>query len=284
MQTIYLDVYFLINFSVDALALYFAIRATKIKGTLIRLILSAAILSAAACLYTVSFYGSLLGYGILFICFFLGISICAKGLSVQHFVKICVLFLLFLFLIGGVVYYSYGILNNVVEKYNIDINNGAENRGYLFFAAFVLLAIGVIRLFIISFESTKHLDFISLEFTLFNEKHEICAMIDSGNLLRDPLTCTPVVIVKSSALSLPFLLTADRIDSLDFQAKKQIRLIPTNSLGGDKLLYGFYIDRLALYFGRRRREVSLTIAIDNEGGTYGGYDALAPSQITDYVF
>ena len=50
MQTIYLDVYFLINFSVDALALYFAIRVTKIKGTLIRLILSSAILSAAACL------------------------------------------------------------------------------------------------------------------------------------------------------------------------------------------------------------------------------------------
>ena len=57
MQTIYIDVYFLINFCLDALAMYFSVRVAKVQGSFIRLILSAGILSFGACIYTVLLYG-----------------------------------------------------------------------------------------------------------------------------------------------------------------------------------------------------------------------------------
>ena len=41
MKTIYIDVYFLINFSVDLLALYFAAMFMKIRATNLRLVLAA---------------------------------------------------------------------------------------------------------------------------------------------------------------------------------------------------------------------------------------------------
>ena len=81
---------------------------------------------------------------------------------------------------------------------------------------------------------------------------------------------------------MPFALCEGEIETMDYKYKKQLRLIPTRSLGYEKILYGFYIDRLILSFGKKEREASVTIAIDPQGGTYGGYNALAPSRILNY--
>lgn len=282
MQTIYIDVYFLINFSIDALALYFAIRVSKMQGSLARLILASVVLSLGACIYTVFFYLKPIGYLLLFFAFSLGVLISIRQMNIPRFFKLALWFLLFLFLIGGVVHYAYGVFSDLLEKSNIDINYGAENRKYLLLAAFVLLAIGIVRLFILLYESTKHLDCVTLSFVLFDKKYELRAMIDSGNLLKDPLTCVPVVLVKERALALPFALYGDEVAELDYHYKKQLRVIPTRSLGFEKMLYGFYLDQITLYFGKKQRQAALTIAIDPEGGTYGGFDALAPSQIAEY--
>ena len=50
MQTLYIDVYFLINFTVDVLAVYFAVLLSKITTSRIRLILCGLIGAISACL------------------------------------------------------------------------------------------------------------------------------------------------------------------------------------------------------------------------------------------
>ena len=282
MQTLYIDVYFLINLCVDALALYFAIRFTKAKGSIVRLLLSSTLLSLGTCFYTVFLSGSIWGYLLLLAIFFLSIIVCAREMNGGRFLKLSLFFLLFSFLIGGVVQCLYNMLEYIVKNGKIDINNGAENRTYLIFSVFILISIGVIRLFTLLYESTKHMDCVTISFVLFDQKHSLCALVDSGNLLCDPLTRAPVVVVKKDALRLPFSLSEESIETMEFRYKKQLRLVPARSLGYEKILYGFYIEHSTLSIGKREREVGLTIAIDPEGGTYGGYRALAPSAILDY--
>ena len=66
-------------------------------------------------------------------------------------------------------------------------------------------------------------------------------------------------------------------DLLDRKCRKRIRLIPVSK--GDKtiVLTGFKADRVYVTDGTVREDIKVTIAIDREGGTYGGYYALMPS-------
>ena len=49
MQVLYIDIYFLINFTVDLLALYFAAELARVKSTVFRIISSSLIGAFAAC-------------------------------------------------------------------------------------------------------------------------------------------------------------------------------------------------------------------------------------------
>ena len=111
MKTFYIDVYFLINFTTDILALYFAASLNKIKSTVLRLILAGCFGSAIACVIVLFDLS-----GALFVAVFLsGIVItveifCPLETKIRKF-KMLFAFLLFETLIGGAVSFIYGLLD-----------------------------------------------------------------------------------------------------------------------------------------------------------------------------
>jgi len=96
----------------------------------------------------------------------------------------------------------------------------------------------------------------TLTITLDNVSAEVKCLVDTGNSLCDPLSGTPVAIVeKESIRSLP--------------EPKKPRLIPAQTVAGDRLLRGFIPDR-ATVDGAEKKLVIATTDEKLSDGTYKG--------------
>jgi hypothetical protein len=141
-----------------------------------------------------------------------------------------------------------------------------------------------LHVFITLLERRKAIQGASVCFTLFNTEFRMDALVDSGCFLCDPLTKTPVLLLKKEALphswNVDFL--AKQLEE-NWDLKKKMRLIFTHSLGQHKTLTAFLVDDVEIRTKGTQIKITLCIAIDEEGGTYGGYRALIPSSVLNYV-
>lgn len=106
------------------------------------------------------------------------------------------------------------------------------------------------------------------------------AMTDTGNLLTDPMSGRPVVLLeRRSFISIlprelvPVFENSDPDILLTADAKMltAVRLIPSRSVGGDKLLFAYIPKKISV----NGTDVSALIAMGDENG-YGSYPALVP--------
>ena len=139
MQTVYVDVYFLINFTVDFLALYFASILSKVPTTTMRLALGAAI-GAATALLNLFINVSWMGYVTLFLGFFLMVLISSKKVSFYRRFKLAFCFAVVEMLIGGLVYWSYGFFDKHLGDNAEGIEGGGDSN-LLILAILVLISI-----------------------------------------------------------------------------------------------------------------------------------------------
>ena len=71
------------------------------------------------------------------------------------------------------------------------------------------------------------------------------------------------------------------IDMLERGIKKRIRLIPISRGGETHVLVGVKADSVRIVKDDINEELFVTVAIDKEGGTFGGFMALMPSAALD---
>jgi stage II sporulation protein GA (sporulation sigma-E factor processing peptidase) len=110
-------------------------------------------------------------------------------------------------------------------------------------------------------------------------------MVDSGNLLRDPMSGRTVICAEAAALreiiSPPLAAVMGGIspDSVDLPSAdaRRVRVIPTETATGAGMLYGFLPDRLILADGKEEREVDAIVAFASV--PTDGVDALIPSEL-----
>ncbi len=284
MQTLYIDVYFLINFSVDLLAMHFAIRLIGSYIHILRLILSCALLSITACIYALYSQGRLWDYILLVLVYFLAIRICCKKREIWKWLALSVCFLLFSFLIGGFVFWGYSKLSILFKKLNISTNNGAENKNILAFSILIFLCICVLNVLISFLERKKATKTARISFSFMNKKYQMDALVDSGCFLVEPLSNIPVFLVKKELVSIPSHLGFGK-NALpeEWELKKKIRLIPASSLGKKEMLVSFLLECVEISVDHKTINLPLYLAFDEEGGTYGGCGALIPSFVLNYV-
>ncbi len=279
-KTLYIDVYFLINFTVDLLSLYFAARFSKIPTTIKRLIIA-------------SLFGALSAVGIVFlpentllkfVAAALGLLligfIAPKKITLRRKIKYIFAFLIFEALVGGVVTFIWGLLDRYISDFFNGFEGGAVNRKMLFLSLIVLLSIGVFKMLVSLFTNVETEESVDLEIRFLNKTAIVSAFVDSGNLAVDPMDMTPVLLIKKEIAEGILPVNIDQIcdiDSLDRQIKKRIRLIPISRGGETHVLVGVKVDSVKIIKGDFAEEIAVTLAIDKEGGTFGGYKALMPS-------
>jgi hypothetical protein len=66
------------------------------------------------------------------------------------------------------------------------------------------------------------------------------------------------------------------VDELEKNIKKRIRLIPLTKNGATHVYVGFTPDDVKVYHNGKTVSIDVTVAIDKEGGEFGGLLALMP--------
>lgn len=275
MQTIYADVLFLINFTMDFLTLFVTASILRRKVRVIRLCIA----SAIGGIYGVA---SVFIEGILLINIFINLAVSFLMCLIVFKKRTLPCYALFYgtgCLLGGAMTAFFTFMNGI----NTDSteNNTLPEKIPLGWMAVSAAIIGVAAIAGGRMAKRKRsLRPCRLTVTSHNGTFVFDAMTDSGNLLTDPMSGKPVIILqKKCFLSLlPDALVpifekgnTDGISDLAPELLTSVRLIPSSSVGGSKLLFSYLPKKITL----ENVEVSALLAMGDENG-YGNYSALVP--------
>ncbi len=271
MRVLYIDIYFLINFTTDMLALYFASKLCKVNGTAFRLILASAIGAAFACIIVLFEVHMLLYCFAVIVSAFIITWVFAAKRGFLRAVKHNAAFVVTETLIGGAVTLIFRLLNSFIPAYS-DSEGGAENRTLLIITASILLSYGIIRLAFCLLRGSLHEENVNISIWIGDKSVTLSALVDSGNLLCDPYTGEAVVIVKAKGLS---DIIPEEITILKYNGdmKRRIRLIPAKGAFGTQMLTGIRTDRITV---GKTDHTGAIIALDTSGGSFSGHEALLP--------
>lgn len=283
MRVLYIDVYFLINFTVDLLSLYFSLVILHFSPVRWRLALSAAIGALYASFSVLFHEGTVLLLIVSFFSLVGMILLVSPGAGLYRRLKLLLLFLFLQLLIGGIVHFGYGVLQRILSgKVN---EGGAENRRLLYLAALILVALGVLRLAMALLAGGAGEENVEIGISFMGKRYYGAALVDSGCFLCDPLDGTAVVLIKRAVaarlFSDAFLLEDMRGISEEYKSK--LRLIPIRIFGAQRILFGIRPDDFYICKNNKKERVRVIIAYDKEDGDYEGYKALIPSAIVKNV-
>lgn len=106
------------------------------------------------------------------------------------------------------------------------------------------------------------------------------ALIDSGNLLTDPISGDGIILIKHSKLkeifSVQQLSAIKKLDVLSESFPTGIRLISTDN--GLIPVFRPQNAEVKIFGDKEKREISVLVGIDFSGGSFGGAWGLIPSQ------
>ena len=284
MRTIYIDVYFLINFTVDILSLYFAAIFSKIPTTAKRLVISSILGATVAVIAVFLPEIPLIKFSVATVGLLLMGYIAPKPINIRRKIKFIFAFLIFTALTGGAVTFMWSFFDKYFSGRIYGAIGGVVNRKTLLLSIILLLSIGVFKMIVSFFSNNESEGSVELEISFLNNKTKVSAFIDSGNLAIDPMDMSPVLLIKEDMAKtiLPEnIIHLCDIDSLDRNIKKRIRLIPISRGGVTHVLVGVKTDGVYVINDGKKEEVTVTLAVDKEGGTFGGFSALMPSAALD---
>ena len=281
MQTVYVDVYFLINFTIDFLALYFACAMTKMPTTILRLLLGGSI-GAATAVINLLIMHEVMGYFVLLIGFLLMVLFATKKVTLYRRFKLAFCFSVAEMLLGGIVYLVYEFLDEKLASLTDYEVGGSEHRGLLILAVIVLASIGVLKCLVSLFSFSAGCDTVEVDIRIKDRRVVYEALVDTGNLARDPFNMKAVVLIGEDVAETLF---GSKIKSLDDTVALEeiiggrLRLIPVSFGKVRRLLVGFSPDAVYVKTKRGKQEIDVVVAIDKEGGKYGGREVLVPSVV-----
>lgn len=199
-MTIYIDLIFFENIIMNSIIIYATSTIIKQKPKILRLLISSiigAIYSIALYITNYKIYTSIFSKIILSI---IMMYVAFKPSNLKKLFKQVLIFYLTSFVFGGVA------LNLIyfLKPENISIKNGLFTGEYalkvIMLGALVALIIVKISIKIIKSKITTKDMYCKIKMKINEKQIETNAMIDTGNLVKEPITNTPVVIVESSLL------------------------------------------------------------------------------------
>ncbi len=242
----------------NAIILYASAIILKIKPKTIRIIFASAIGSIYAIITYVTelpIYTSIISKAVLSI---IMVYVGFNPQSIKKLLKQVFIFYLTSFVFGGVALY----LIYVIKPQNALIRNGMFVGDYvlkvIFLGAIVAFIIIKIAIKIIKTKINSKDMYCNIKIKINEQMVSTKAMIDTGNLAKEPITNTPVVIVESSLLydilpkeilnNLDMILGGDLSkipEEIQNQYISKLRCIPFSSLGKQNgMLLGIKADEI----------------------------------------
>ena len=281
-RVIYVDVFFLVNFSMDYLAVFLTRKLLHEKGRM-REVLAAAVgaLYAVIALLLPPALETVLSLLVPMLL----VRIAFPYRSLSRFLKGSVLFFGISFALGGVMTAAYYAIGKYLSSHGILVNGSPETLYSDLPLPIIALTAALAALFSYLWGklSQKAVNVKTVSITVTSEGRCVTlqALCDSGNLLEDPLSHLPVIVVTKKAMEdiLPHslkkvffesVLAADRISP---RMMKKTRFIPTYTVSGETLLCGYVPDRIIV----DGCEKAACLALDKSADHFEGNDAILPT-------
>ena len=278
----YVDVYFFINLTVDILAIYFSSRFAKIKTSFVR-ILSISVIGALLAVAEILLPTGFLVFALFAAFMFISASVLiSKDASVTRRMRCSVLFFLLEALIGGIVSFVYSLFDRYAYKTLSNTVISSPNRKLLFLSLTVILLAGAFKLVFLLFSGLPTEKSVSVRVEFLSSTIVLDAFVDTGNLLKEPSTLKPVILLKgkeATALAPAFPQRTEDLANISGRLSKHLCIIPVSIGGRTRLLVGFRPEKITVRYTPESKEqqIDAVVAIDTEGGTYGGFYALMPA-------
>lgn len=259
-MTIYIDIVFFENLIMNSIILIATGMILKQKLSWIRILLASslgAIYSILSYISTFKIYSNLILKIILSI---LIIYIAYNPQTIKKLWKSILIFYLTSFVFGGAAF----ALIYIVKPQEILMKNGLFLGTYplktVILAAVIAFIVLITAFTIVKNRINKKDMFCDIEVELNSRKIDVKAMIDTGNLLKEPITNTPVIVMEHTLLyeCIPreILDNLENILGGDFEKipegiKKEyisrLKLIPFSSLGKQNgMLVGIKADKVKI--------------------------------------
>ena len=259
--TVYWDIMFLINFTIDYIILYSTAKTVFLKRNFFKMILGAAI----GGIYGIFIFEKSIVFNILTY-ILVTLLILYVAFSELNF-KIISTFYIISFLFGGISNY----LNNMYGV--IKMSNGfifVENNLFAVLMGVILSSfIIVISLKLIKRNVIKHKQIKTVDIFFEGKSVTVSGMLDTGNLLLDPITKYPVILVSfddiekiiSSDLK-KFLEEKENLCvNINRKIINKIRLIPYKNSNSNDVLKGFKPDYIVIKEEDERKITDVIIAV-----------------------
>lgn len=288
-MTIYIDVIIVENLIMNYIILYATGTISKVKISYLRIFCS----SMIGAIYAITEYTLKLNiYSNIIIKTILSVIIIYVAFNPQNIKKMCkqlIIFYVTTFTFGGIATY----LIYVLKPQNIIIKNGMYVGTYVLKVIFIGAIIGTIILFIafkqVKSKITKKDMICKIKIKINGKEKTLDAMVDTGNMLKEPITGTPVAVVERTSLYdlLPkeILNNTESILGGDFKnipedIKREyipkLKIIPFASLGKQNgMLVGIKPEKIEIINEQTEENKNAIIGIYNKSLTKKGeYNAL----------
>ncbi len=258
-MTVYIDVLFAVNMIINCLLLLATAKITRQSTSPVRIALG----SAAGAVYAVCMFfpqiKALYSAAAKIAVSFILVAVTFTIRKPRTFFKTVFVFYITSFIFGGIsfgVFYFTGagvgtVISNGIFYYNLPL------RLLLISSA---IAYGTIRIIWRVYKSDRMRDYRRVDIYLHGKNVSLNALVDTGNMLNDPLTHTPVVVAEFERLKdiLPVEFNAvyagnqDSPESIILNESishlaPRLRIIPFSSLGAaDGMLLGFKPDAVKI--------------------------------------
>ncbi len=284
MQVLYIDVYFFLNFTIDVLSLFFAAKFLHIKTSFRRLILIGTLGAVSAILDVLMSSNTFLRIIFSIVFLLLASFFITTKIRLKRRLKFIFFFFITEMLLGGLVNFVFSMLDRYSLMLKECFDGGSANRKALIISIIILFAIGVLKIFIMLFSGQSSIKSAVIKLYIDEKCFESEALIDSGNLVKDPIGMCPVMFVteKLAGEILPReIINLENLDCLECHFRKRIRLIPVTRGGETHVMTGVKFDKIEVLTKDNQYNIDVTVAIDKFEGEFGGYDCLIPSCVTE---
>ena len=281
-EEIYADVLFIINFSMDFLSLYIVGRLMHFCMEAKRVILGAslgALYGVLELLLTVSVWQRfLISTGVL--CLMCLVAFGYRRLR-TYAASVALTFGVGM-LIGGMMTSAFLKLGNNVSYVEIG-GTIATVYGDLPVWKFVLFAaVSALATWILGklFRRKSAIRTCVVRMRFEGKEQEMTALVDSGNLLEDPVSGTPVIFLKEKAARLlpksTVLAMKNGVSGLSGAEAEKLRVIAGATVSGSGILLAAVPERVSLLLDGCWESRRALVAIDFSAGDFGGCEALVP--------
>ncbi len=283
---VYVDLFFLINFSMDYICLYISAKILKHKISASRFILSASLGGIYSVIALFININSILAFIIDSLVCLIMIAICfyEKNEKPKYIFASALLYVGISMLMGGIMTAIFNILN----KLNLNFDDISDDGAYTYTFAIIAIisaALSIKGISLIS-KKNKHREYY-INVTINGISREFLGFVDTGNLIKEQISGKSIIFIDKTA--------AEGFIDINAQEKflngeiiyKGSRLVPLTTASGSSLILIFSPDKVTAKEKTQKEtpvfEVDCLISVSDISKN-GDYGAIIPEDIIKHSF